>query len=131
MCLTGVGITKTVWESTTEECAWDIRLKKKNHAAGKQPRDLLPPSQVAQPLGSQKALLHLDGGLQKAFLARKCHLIPLHRRFHAGDREHKDMFKKEREREREEKSTLLFKKKTFLECIGGDILDLLSQPQTE
>lgn len=80
MCLTGVGITKTVRESTTEECARDIRLKKKkNHAAGKQPRDLLPPSQVAQPLGSQKALLHLDGGLHKAFLARKCHLIPLHR----------------------------------------------------
>lgn len=38
---------------------------------------------------------------------------------------------KERAREKR-KSTLLFEKKTFLECVArGDILDLLSQPQTE
>lgn len=36
---------------------------------------------------------------------------------------------KEREREKG-KATLLLEKKTFLECVAGGILDLLSQPQT-
>lgn len=95
MCLTGFGITET-FRQISEECA---RRDKKKNLVGQQPLHLLPLSQVAQPLGSQKALQRLDRGLNEAFLASKCSLIPKHR-FHAGDGENKERVKRKSEGEK-------------------------------
>lgn len=53
---------------TTGRARWKLSRK---HVAGKQPHDLSSVSQVTQPLGSQKALLHGDG----ACILR--HFVPL------------------------------------------------------
>lgn len=95
LCQTGFGITET-FRRITEACA---RRDKKGNLVGQQPLLLLPLSQVAQPLGSQKALQRLDRGLNKAFLASKCPLTPTHR-FHAGDGENKERFKRKSEGEK-------------------------------
>lgn len=75
VCLTGFGITETA------------------------PPPFTPLSQVAQPLGSQKALQRLDRGLNEALLASKCPLIPTHR-FHTGDGENKERLKRKSEGEK-------------------------------
>lgn len=48
------------------------------NTAGKQPHNLLPLSQVTQPPGSQKALLHLETCSQEAFPACMCPLNMQH-----------------------------------------------------
>lgn len=120
VCLVGFGTLKTAgWISkTTAYARWDICRKR---TAGKQPHDLWSLSRLTQPLGSQKALLHVDRGLRAAFLALKCHLIRVRRRFHAGLKKNKDSFTK-RERERKHLPCCLKRKHSWNASRGGTYL---------